>query len=355
MLTFIVSILILGFLIFAHEFGHFTVARWFKVKVEEFAFGFPPTLWKKKKGDTTYKINLIPIGGYVKLLGEDEQVKDPRSYSTLRGRKKLLIIIAGVVVNIAIAYVLFAAGYMIGMTPIALSPDSLGGSHSTQVVISEVEAGSPAEAAGLKQGDLINGFNSLEQFAQFTSDHKGQTVDISIGSGGSIHDVAVTLRSGEDEAPLGVGLGGSGTTVKLGFWASLAAAGREIGAFVVLLVQFIGSIFSSLFGPGKVSDSVKDVAGPVGIFTLTGQAVKLGGSFILQWIAILSLNFGLINILPFPALDGGRAVFIILDGVIRRKLVRDEVEGIIHMIGFIILVLLLIIVTYREIAAMIAG
>lgn len=354
MLTFILSILILGLLIFCHEAGHFFAARLFKVKVEEFAFGFPPTIWKKKKGETEYKINLVPLGGYVRLLGEEDKVKDPRSYSSLKGRKKIVIIVAGVFVNIALAWLLFSVGYMVGMSPIALSPESLGGEKTGQIIVVEVSPNSAAEKAGLVEGDIINGFSSMEEFAQYTAQHKGQEITLSIDSTTGARDVKAQLSS-EDDAPLGVGLGGAGTKVKLGFFASFVAATREIGAFTKLMANFLWDIITSLFGPEKVSDSVKDVTGPVGIFTLTGQAVKLGGIFILQWIAILSLNFGLINILPFPALDGGKAVFIMLDGIARRKVIKEEVEGLIHMIGFILLIILILAITYKDVAVLITS
>ncbi len=354
MFTFILSVFILGILIFCHEAGHFLAARLFGVKVEEFAFGFPPTLWKKKKGETEYKINLIPLGGYVRLLGEEDKVKDPRSYSNLKGRKKIIIITAGVVVNIALAWFLFALGYMFGMSPVALSPESLGGEKTGQIIVVAVEPGSAAEKAGITEGDIINGFKSMEEFAQFTAQHRGQDVTLSIDGATGAHNVTAQL-SHDEEAPLGVGLGGAGTKVKLGFFSAFVAATQEICAFTKLIASFLWKIITSLFGPEKVGDSVKDVTGPVGIFTLTGQAVKMGGIFILQWIAILSLNFGLINILPFPALDGGKAIFIMLDGIARRKVIKEEVEGLIHMIGFILLIILILAITYKDIAVLITS
>lgn len=353
MLTFIVFIIILGLLVFAHEFGHFIVARWCGVKVEEFAFGFPPTLWKKEYKGTVYKINILPFGGYVKMLGEDKKIKDPHAFSSQKARKKLLIVISGVILNILLAYIFLVFGYLVGMAPVAINPETLGGHQTKQVVISTVDDNSPASEAGIKSGDLINNFSSAEEFAEFTNNNRGKTVAFSVSSGQTTHEVDVKLRGDPGQLSLGVGLGGQGVKVRLGFGGALVAAAREIGAFTTLAGEFIWNLIASLFGKGSFAENAKNVAGPVGIYNFTGQAMKLGIVYVIQWIAILSLNFGLLNILPLPALDGGRAVFILIEGVARKRVIKEEVEGVIHMIGFILLIVLLLAVTYREIFYMI--
>lgn len=353
MLTFIVFIIILGLLIFVHEFGHFIVARWCGVEVKEFAFGFPPTIWKKEYKGTVYKINSIPIGGYVKMLGEDEEVKNPHSFSSQKGRKKMAIVVAGVLMNLLVAYLFFVIGYLIGMSPVALDANTLGGEHTNQVVISSVDENSPATDAGLKSGDLINGFASAEEFSAWTTANRGSTQTISVSSGQATKDVSINLRENPDELALGVAIGGQGTEVKLGLGEALVAGAREVGAFTALTGKFLWNVISNVFGHARLPEEAKDVSGPLGIYNFTGQAVKLGVVYIIQWIAILSLNFALLNILPFPALDGGRAVFIALDGIVRRKVVRDEIEGIIHMVGFVLLIALMVAITYKEVVAMI--
>jgi len=349
MLTLLIFIIILGILIFIHEFGHFVVARWCGVKVEEFAFGFPPTIWKKEYKGTVYKINALPLGGYVKMLGEDKKLKDPHAFTSQPARKRLAIVVAGVVMNLLLAYFILVIGYLIGMSPVTLDPATLGGKQTKQVVVVGVEDGSPAAAAGLRSGDMINGFASADELVQYINANRGSTVALTINRGQSSLQVDVGLRTDQKEAGLGVELGGQGVRVRLGLGGALLAAAREIVGFAVLIAKFIWSIISTLFIHGKLAKEAQDVAGPVGIYTFTGQAVKLGFVYILQWIAILSLNFGLLNILPFPALDGGRAVFIVLEGIVRRKLVRQEVESVIHMIGFVLLIALMIAITFREI------
>lgn len=346
MLTFIVFILILGVLIFVHEAGHFFMARISGVKVEEFAFGFPPRLYAKKYKGTDYAINAIPIGGYVKMLGEDKSVDNPHAFSKQKNRTKLAIIVAGVIMNFLVAYILFVAGYMVGMAPVALNPDTLPGNKTTQVLIADVETNSPASRAGLQSGDLLDNFTSAQSFADFTNSHRGQEVAIDFTRGSKPMSVQVALRPDTNQTALGVALGGEGTSIKLNFGQALIAGAREVGAFTVLVFKFVGNFISTLFVHGHLSN---DVAGPIGIYNITGQAIKLGFVYVIQFAAILSVNLALLNILPFPALDGGRAVFIILSGFKRGKIVKEEVENFLHIIGFGLLILLMLAVTYREV------
>src|SRR3989344_3476981 len=345
MLTFLVFVLVLGLLIFVHEAGHFIAARLAGVKVEEFAFGFPPTLFARRRGGTKYMINAIPLGGYVKLLGEDENVKKKNSFSGKKARFRLAIVVAGVIMNFLLAYILLVAGYLVGTNPIAIDPTKLGGQHTDQVLIAQIEEGSPAETADLRAGDFLNGFASAEAFAQFTKDNQGKEVTFNIERKRHQFPVTVKLRAAENMPALGVALSGQGTRVRLGFWGALGAGGREVGGFIKLAINFLGQFFVTLFDHGKISE---EAAGPIGIYTITGHAVQLGWIYVMQFVPILSLNLGLINILPFPALDGGRAVFIFLEGVLRRKVVRLEVEAIMHTVGFVLLIALMAAITYRE-------
>jgi regulator of sigma E protease len=345
MLTLIVFVLVLGVLIFVHEAGHFVAARLFGVKVEEFAFGFPPTLFSRKRRGTKFMINAIPLGGYVKLLGEDEVVDKKNSFSSKKARYRLGIVVAGVVMNFVLAYILLVIGYMAGMNPVALDPSRLGGTKTSQVLVASIEEGSPAETVGLQEGDFINGFDSAETFAQYTKENAGQEVTLNIERDRHQLAVPVRLRTAADMPALGVALSGQGIRVKLNLGQALGAAFLEIGAFIKLALHFLGQFFTTLFGHGKISE---EVAGPIGIYSITGQAVKLGWVYVVQFIAILSLNLGLINIMPFPALDGGRAVFILIEGIIRRKIIRQEIEALLHTIGFFLLIALMAAITYRE-------
>lgn len=346
-LTILAFIIILGLLVFVHELGHFVAAKLSGVKVEEFAFGFPPTLWSKRRGETKYMINLIPFGGYVKMLGEDEAADSSRSFSKKKPRVKFVIVVAGVIMNFILAGVLFSIGYMIGMSPIRVNPDTLGGKHVNQVIIAQVNADSPASTADLQVGDVVVGFDSGQQFVDFTKSKINKDVILQIKRKNENIDKSVHISANID-APLGVGIVDV-ATVKLGFFSAIYTGFKDmvltIGYIFVALWQFLGGLFIR----GKIAE---DVAGPVGMFKITGEAVKLGIVYVIQLTAILSINLGLLNILPFPALDGGRAVFIVSEGIFRKKIVKQEIENFLHMLGFILLILFVLAITYKEVVAM---
>lgn len=344
MLTLVVFIIILGLLIFVHELGHFLVAKYSGVKVEEFAFGFPPRLFSLKPGETRYSVNLIPLGGYVKMLGEEKELKNPRAFSGKSARARIAIVSAGVIMNIILAWLLIFGGFLAGMPPIATDPATLGGKQANSVLIAGIEKDSPAEKAGLVSGDILENYASTDDLREFTKSHLNQSVTLQI-----IHERQKTEKtiqlSANAEAPLGVAVV-SLTSVKLGVWGAARAASGEIVGITRLLFRFIGDFVSTLFTHGKISENI---GGPVAIYEGTGQAVRLGFIYVLQLTALLSLNLGFINILPFPALDGGRAVLIALEGIIRRKVLRQEIENYLHLAGFALLILLMVAVTFREV------
>lgn len=348
----LIFIAILALLILAHEFGHFIVAKISGIAVEEFAFGFPPRLISKKYKDTLYSINLIPLGGYVKLLGEESESGDHRSFSKKPVWKRFSVVIAGVIMNILLAAILFSIGFKIGMSPITLDPSTLGGVQKPYIIITNVLDNTAASKAKLKAGDkiesiTINGENfsiqTPEQVQELTALYKGKNIILNLSQDGKNIQKNITL--GEGEIPLGVGLARS-AIVKLSISESIKVAFTETFNIIGAIGKFMGNLFVNLFGKGVIPP---DVAGPVGIYTLTAEASRLGLSFVLQLTALLSINLAVLNILPIPALDGGRAVFIILEGIFRKKIIRQNVETIIHTIGFILLLVLLLAITVRDI------
>lgn len=345
-LTLLVFLLILGLLVFVHELGHFLAAKISGVKVEEFAFGFPPRVICHRRGETKYCINLIPFGGYVKMLGEEGDSDSPRSFSKKRARNKLFIIVAGVVMNFILAGFLFSAGYMIGMSPIRINSDVTGGVQESKVIIAQVNEDSPAQQSGLEVGDVIKGFESGDAFSEFTKDNLGKSVDVTILRNGEEITKEVKVSEKKD-APIGVGVVDV-PTVKLGFLRALKYGFLEMILVTAYIFSMLKEVFIGLFR-GQIAGNI---AGPVGIFNLTGEAVKMGVVYIIQWTALLSINLGLINILPLPALDGGRAVFILLEGIFRRKIVKAEIENILHFIGFVLLIIAIIALTFSEVAAL---
>ena len=349
-LTIIIFILILGVIIFVHELGHFASAKLCKVKVEEFGFGFPPKIFGVKKGETTYSLNWIPIGGFVKLLGEEDGSKDKRSFNMQSIPKRVFIIVSGVLMNFLFAILILTIGFMIGMSPLISSPESLGGSQQTEIIITGVLENSPAAEAGIISGDIVTGFSSIEDFQNYTKSHKNEEVSLNIKENGEVKTINVKLSDSAD-APLGVGLVQS-TKVKLPFFKAVKAAFVETGKVIYAIVDFVYSFFRDLFTGKKVE---REVVGPVGMFGITQQAVKLGLVYVLQLAAYISINLGVINILPFPALDGGKILFLFAEGARGKRVIKMEIENIIHLIGFIILIALIIVVTYNDIVRLIRG
>lgn len=344
LVTILVFLVILGLLIFVHEWGHFLVARAAGIKVEEFAFGFPPRLLAWKRGETEYALNLLPIGGYVRLLGEDGKSSDPRAFNRQSVLKRLAVVIAGVGMNLVLAVVVFWIGFMVGMVPVVSQPSELGGSQAPQLFVTGVVSNSAAAANDLRPFDLIQGFGSGDDLRTYTKDHVGQAISLTILRNGQEIRKEVTLGL-DAAAPLGV-YTQQVTKVKLGFFGAGRAALIETAKTVVATFHFLADFFTKLVGHGQVAEGV---TGPVGIFRITGQTVQLGFTYVLQLLGILSVNLALLNILPIPALDGGRGLFVVLEGIVRRKVVRDEIEGTIHAIGFILLLALIALITYRDI------
>lgn len=352
-LTIIAFIVVLGILVIVHELGHFIAAKKTGVKVEEFAIGFPPRIYSIKKGETNYSINAFPLGGYVKMLGELEHSSDPRAFENQKPGRRFLISVAGVLMNIVLAWVLLTIGFAIGMSPVVSSPDSIPGKKlSSAIIIADVSKDSPAEAADLKPGDIAvkgiygseeKSFNSPQDLTSFTANHKNQSVKIQIKREDSILDKEVYL-SGKD-APMGVSIVEK-AVIRVPWYKAPYVALRETYDTTKLTGQFLAGFFRNLFSQGKVSE---DVGGPVAIYVYTGLAVKAGIMVLLQFVALLSINLALINILPFPALDGGRILFILLEKIYGKRVVKEKIENMIHTIGFALLILLIVAITYRDV------
>lgn len=346
-LTIVVFILILGLLVLIHELGHFLMAKLFGVKVEEFAFGFPPKIWSVKRGGTTYAINLIPLGGYVKLLGEEDEINKEGSFAQKSVWSRVAIVVAGVVMNFILAIVLMTIGFTIGMTPLVSDPATMTGQKESSVMVVYIQPDSPAAKAGIQANDVLTGFSSTTDLQQFTKSHVGQNITLAIHRDQLNENLDIKLSENVD-APLGVGIVPI-TKVKQNigraFITSVTETGRAVGAVFGFLAQIIKSVFTT----GKVGAAGEGVVGPVGLFNFTSAAIKIGWIYVLQLVILLSINLGIVNILPFPALDGGKVLFLALEGIFRKKVVRAEIENIIHMIGFALLILLFIAITYKDI------
>ncbi len=374
MATVIIFILILGVLIFVHEMGHFLVAIRNGIKADEFGFGFPPRicgLFKDEKSgqykfvrgnkevkskNTIYSLNWIPLGGFVRIKGEGgENEKDTDSFAGKPAWVRIKVLAAGVVMNFFLAWVLLSVVLMLG-APQAIE-DGVEGKNA-KVQISQIVSGTPAEEMGLKIGDeiyaagvagqkILNEINTTKEIQVLASENKGREIILKIKRGKENLELRGIPRVEypENQGPLGISLA---RTAIINYpwyesiWRGLAAV------FNLTLAIFIalGGIIKSLFSGGGVA---MDVAGPVGIAVLTKQATELGLVYILQFTAILSINLGIINGLPFPALDGGRILFILIEKI-KGSQVSQKVEQALHTIGFFLLIALMILVTLRDFA-----
>lgn len=353
LLTIIVFILVIGLLVVVHEFGHFIMAKRTGVKVEEFAVGFPPRLYSKKIGETEYSINLLPLGGYVKMLGELEHSTDKRAFENQKPGKRFLIAVAGVVMNLILAWVLLTIGFAVGMSPIVSDPNAIPGKVlSSEIIVADVVKDSVAANAGLQSGDILldakSGnesvtFSTAAELTAFSNRHKGQKATVDYKNDNGTYQKEIEFPNKDN--PFGVSIV-QRSIIRVPWYKAPYVALRETSEVFKLTFDFLGGFFKQLFSKGQVSN---EVGGPVAIYVYTGLALKAGVMVLLQFIALLSINLALINILPFPALDGGRIVFIIAEKLVGKKVVKEKVENIIHTVGYMLLILLALAITYKDI------
>ena len=332
-------IIFLSILILIHELGHFLVAKKFGLFVEEFGFGLPPKIWSKKIGETIYSINALPFGGFVKIFGEDgnnleklPESERKKNFASLKIWQRALIISAGVLFNFVLGWMVISLVFAIG-TPQA-------------VVITDIKKNSPAMEINLKAGDKIIGFVDTNKFIKYINENRGKEVSLNIERGKEKINFNVVPRINPPvgEGSLGVGLVDAGLPKKNpiasiweGFKTSIELVKNIFLALVDLAVKAV---------IGKAS--FEQIAGPVGIIKLTSQAGSLGFIYLLQLLAMISLNLAVLNIFPFPALDGGRLIFLGIEKI-KGSPINPKFEKIINTAGFIFLILLMAVITIKDI------
>ena len=359
LLTIIVFILILGLLIFSHEFGHFISAKKAEIKVEEFGFGFPPRVFGIKKGETLYSLNLIPLGGFVKIYGEQRTkiriFKDRRAFYSRPIWQRAIIIAMGVCMNLLLAAILLSIVHGIGVPTIIENSSMAANAKNVQIQIIEIAKDSPAETAGLKMGDAIQELkaqnsslkiNEVEQMQEFVARYAGEDITLIIKRGNDVLEKTLTPRISppEGEGPLGVALAKTGI-ITYPWYAAIWQGIKTTGQLIVTFIEFFYQLLKTLILKGVL---IGELAGPVGIAALTSQMTKLGFVYILQFAAILSINLAIINAIPFPALDGGRLLFLAIEKI-KGKPVSAKAENLVNSIGFALLIVLMILVTFRDI------
>lgn len=370
-LTIIAFFGVLTLIVLVHEWGHFWTARKFGVKAEEFGLGFPPRAigvykstegkWKKVVGarevedaaDTIYSINWIPMGGFVKIKGEDgEDATDPDSFASQKIWKRATILLAGVSMNVISAILLTMIGFMIGLPQVLGDEGDKAIVSNRQVQVVEVLADSPAEAAELEIGDIIVSvagveLTSGEELQNLVDTNQDTPLDYQIKREGELMNKQITAEVRPETGRGGIGVGVADTGLVrypfyLSFWYGIESVVILIGAIAVAFWQLLSGL---VMGHGMSAE----VAGPVGIAALTGQVAHMGFIYLLQFTVMLSVNLAIINAFPFPALDGGRLLFLIFEKI-KGSPVKREFEAVVHNIGFALLMLLVLFVTFKDVA-----
>ena len=348
-------------LVLVHEFGHFIVAKWAKMRVDEFGFGFPPRAAKLfHKNGTDYTLNWIPFGGFVKIYGENGEESGAtkaelsESFSHKSKWAQAAVLVAGVSMNVIAAWVLLSIGLMSGM-PTSIG-DKLGGRVTGSVLtITQVMPKSPAQIAGIKVGDVITKLQggtdivtalSPETLKTFIETHGAGAVTISVTRSGVAQDIAVTPATGVvGKAPaIGVSMDMIGK-LKLGFFESFVYGAQLTGVYLKHTAQSLGGLFVGLF---KGTADLASVTGPVGLVGVIGDAYQFGMAYVLSLAALISINLAVINLLPIPALDGGRLLFVGIEAVSRRP-INPKFANIVNTIGFFALIALMLVVTVRDV------
>ena len=366
--TILIFIIVLGVLVFVHELGHFIVARKSGMGVHEFGFGFPPRVvgiqkvdgkwkivWGKKQlssESTVYSINAIPFGGFVRIMGEDnDEANDPKSFTNKSFAARFLTLAAGVLMNVLPAWVILSIGFMVGL-PVAIDQTSnlpKGAEFNNQyILIGEIKSGSAAEQAGLQNGDVIKlvnkqSFTEIPALQEYIKSHQGESIIFDIQR--INESKSISVQTSKDVAPgqgiVGIGLAYYGT-LQFGPITALYQGVKTTVNQLQAIVTGLYNVFTSKAG-------LKQIGGPVKIAQLTGQVADLGILPLLQFTAFLSLNLAILNTLPIPALDGGRMLFLIIEKL-RGKPNNQAIEQYANAIGFMVLLGLMVIISIRDIS-----
>lgn len=356
-MTIVLFIVVLFFLILVHELGHFVVAKWSRMRVDEFAIGFPPRLFSIKKGETEYSVNLLPIGGFVRILGEngEDEMAGPdrsRSFGARPHYLQAAVLIAGVAMNILTAWLIFFAVAMIGQPTLVeeVSPNA-------KLTVLQVAPDSPAAAAAMPigaeivtvaRGDVALANLTSEEFTSFVSE--GESVRITYEFKGDRNTVELTPQNGvikeePERAVIGLSTALVETVRETPLEAVVSASTRTIEATKAIML----GVFSLIASAFTFSADLSQVTGPIGIAGAVGEAASFGFVPLLIFTAFISLNLAVINVLPIPALDGGRLLFVAIEAI-RRKALDPIWMSRVNLIGFALLILLMIAVTYNDLA-----
>ena len=396
--TIIIFIVVIAVLIFVHELGHFLFARWAGIRVDTFAIGFGPSLWSKKVtsvkyGETTYSINAIPFGGYVKIFGENGDVgeekdnrdesaatvsddarrADKRSFVSKPRHIQATVLVAGILFNFLFAWIILSGAFMFGL-PVSAEDYAQYSARfrDERVLVVDVSAGSPAAVAGIQAGSAIvsvsNSNNNLTstnltiaEIKSVVDQSAGKPVTVGyvpagmpLGDIQAIKTVTLTPVQGITDIPAGnyaIGIAmDTAATLSLPPFLAAKEGARYTWNAIEATVFGVGSLIAAAFQHNTAI--LSQVSGPVGIASLVGQAVENGFTNLILLTAVISINLGVLNLLPFPALDGGRILFVAIEAIIRRP-IKAKITNAVNTVGFALLILLMLVVTYHDIIKLI--
>lgn len=346
-MTIVAFLVIFSLVIFVHELGHFSVAKLSGARVQEFGFGYPPRLWRiAKRGDTEYTINAIPIGGFVRVLADDEP-DNPDSMSRRSPWVRGAFLIAGPAMNLVLAVLLFGASFALGV----LSPVEGPG-----VGIYGVAPSSPAASANLQVGDTIlmmdgEPVNSVEDLQEMVKPRLDQEVALQIRRDGKTlpEPVVVVPRSDapEGQGAIGIEIGDPIAKVRYPVWQSVWLGLQQAGWTVLAIVGGLVDMVRGLVPA--------DLTGPIGLAQMTAQVAKSGMSQLMEWTAFVSVNLFILNLLPIPALDGGRLVFVAIEVLRRGRRIAPQKEGFVHLVGLVLLLGVFLVISYFDLVRVVQG
>jgi regulator of sigma E protease len=358
-MSILIFIVILFVLVVSHEFGHFIVAKKSGMRVDEFSFGFPPKLFGFKKGETSYNINLLPLGGYVKIYGENgedslDEKDSKRSFKNAPLYKQALVLVAGVTMNFLVAWLLLSVGFMSGL-PSSIDQVPVGYTVSDQALtITSVSPNSPALKSGLKVGDKILSLKSGEDTIQnltpegvkyFVKNHSTSNINFSYLRAKDKLDTNITPEViGEGGPMIGISMDVIGKLqlpIHKALWEGLKLS---YNLTIATISGFYNLIYDGIRGQGDIAA----LSGPVGIVGVVGDAAKFGFVYLLSFTALISINLAVLNLIPFPALDGGQLLFVLIEKI-KGSRINRKFTNIVNMVGFGLLMLLMIIITYHDI------
>lgn len=361
----LIFLIILLVLVISHEFGHFFVAKKSGIRVDEFSFGFPPKLFGKKVGETSYNFNLLPFGGYVKIFGEnpdEDSTNGPDSKRSFVNKPRYIqagVLLAGVAMNFLVAWILLSVGFISGL-PTSVGSVPKGAIVENQALtVTSVFSDSPAEVGGIKIGDKILSLEtttdstkilssdlSTTTVQSFINNHEGEDVRISLIRGKEPMELTVVPEksSTSDRVMVGISMDMIGTLklpIHRAVWEGLKLSGN---VFVATVVGFYNLIHSAILGQADMNT----LTGPVGIVGIVGDAAEFGFIYLLSFTALISINLAVINLIPFPALDGGRLLFLLIEKI-KGSRIKPQIANAVNMVGFGLLMILMVVITYHDI------